>query len=94
MAADYVLACGIVWRKTQDPEAGWGLVEALESVEPKERLFARAVLVDAGETAISLLEEALSTGAVRSETAAACIAEILRLRAEASTSKTLLTSKC
>jgi hypothetical protein len=31
MDANYVLACGIVWRKTADPEAGWELAQALES---------------------------------------------------------------
>jgi len=27
MNPDYMLACGIVWRKTADPEAGWELVK-------------------------------------------------------------------
>ena len=81
MNSDYVLACGIVWRKTQDPDAGWQLIEALQSVDPKERVVARAVLVDAGEGAFSLLEEALGTGVVSPEAAGACIAEILRAQA-------------
>ena len=31
MDADYMLACGVVWRKTADPEAGWDLVDGLKS---------------------------------------------------------------
>jgi hypothetical protein len=33
--ANYMLACGIVWRKTADPDAGWELVEALASPDPE-----------------------------------------------------------
>jgi len=34
MDVNYTLACGIVWRKTADPEAGWELVAALKSSDP------------------------------------------------------------
>ena len=34
MDFNYMLACGIVWSKTADPDAGWELVEALSSPDP------------------------------------------------------------
>jgi hypothetical protein len=37
MDADYMMACGIVWRKTADPDAGRELVEALASPDPELR---------------------------------------------------------
>jgi len=80
MNADYVLACGIVWRKTGDPEAGWELVEALESDDPRVRVLAQASLVDSGEQSMHLLESALTAGRVSPEAAGPCMAEILRSR--------------
>lgn len=80
MNADYMLACGIVWRETADPEAGWELVEALQSADPRERVLAQALLVESGEHSMPLLESALSAGEVRPEAVAACMVEILRAR--------------
>ena len=60
MNTDYVLACGVVWRRTADPEAGWDLVEGLESRDPELRLLAQTFLVESGEHAIGLLESALA----------------------------------
>ena len=37
MNTDYMLACGVVWRKTADPEAGWDLVDGLKSRDPEVR---------------------------------------------------------
>jgi hypothetical protein len=78
MEASYVLACGIVWRKTADPEAGWELVEALESADPRLRSLAQALLVESGEPSMDLLENAVATGKVSLQIAAPCMAEILR----------------
>jgi hypothetical protein len=84
MNADYLLACGIVWQKTADPEAGWELVDALESNDFRIRALAQTLLVDRGEDSMPLLESALATGAVGPEAAASCMAEILRIHRTAS----------
>ena len=78
MDANYILACGIVWRKTADPEAGWELVEALESPDPCLRSLAQSLLVENGEGSMDLLESAVARGMVRPEVAGPCMAEILR----------------
>jgi hypothetical protein len=80
MDANYMIACGIVWRKTADPEAGWDLVEALESSDPGLRLLAQSLLVENGEDAMDLLESAVAGGRVSPEVAGPCMAEILRGR--------------
>ena len=78
MDAGYMVACGIVWRKTADPEAGWELVEALESPDPRLRLLAQSLLVENGENSMELLESAVATGKVSPQVAGPCMAEILR----------------
>jgi len=78
MEASYVLACGIVWRKTADPEAGWELVQALESADPCLRSLAQALLVESGEPSMDLLEDAVATGTMSPQIAGPCMAEILR----------------
>ncbi len=80
MNADYMFACGAIWRKTADPEAGWELVEGLESKDPQLRLLAQALLVESGESSMGLLESALAAGVVNPDVAGPCIAEILRIR--------------
>jgi len=80
MEVDYMLACGILWRKTADPEAGWELVEGLESRDPELRLLAQSLLVESGENSMGLLEIAVATGVVNPELAGPCMAEILRSR--------------
>jgi HEAT repeat protein len=66
--------------KTGDPEAGWELIEALESVDPSVRAIARLLLVDKGADSLLLLEDALVTGAINPATASECMAEIMRNR--------------
>ena len=78
MEASYVLACGIVWRKTSDPEAGWELVEALESADPRLRSLAQALLAESGKPSLDLLENAVAAGKVSPQVAGPCMAEILR----------------
>jgi hypothetical protein len=80
MNADYMLACGVVWRKTADPEAGWELVEGLESQDPALRVLAQTLLVESGDSSMGLLESALAAGVVNPDVAAPCMAEILRIR--------------
>ena len=80
MNPDYMLACGIVWRKTPDPEAGWELVEGLESGDPQLRLLAQTLLVESGEDSMGLLESAVAAGAVNPDAVGPCMAEILRIR--------------
>jgi hypothetical protein len=62
MEMNYMVACGIVWRKTSDPEAGWELIEALESPDPGVRLLAQNLLVENGEDSMVLLEGAVERG--------------------------------
>lgn len=82
MNLDYVLACGVVWRKTADLFAGCELVEALESDDPYVQLTAKAILVQGGEPSIDLLESALAAGIVGAESAGSCMAEILGAQAQ------------
>jgi hypothetical protein len=78
MDANYMLACGIVWRKTADPEAGWELVDALQSSDPSLRMLAQTFLVETGKDSMDLLEGAVARGALSPEVAGPCMAEILR----------------
>ena len=80
MNTDYMLACGVVWRRTGDPEAGWDLVDGLKSRDLEVRLLAQALLVESGESSMGLLENALAVGIVDPDVAAPCMAEILRIR--------------
>ena len=80
MNADYMLACGVVWRKSADPEAGWELLEGLESRDPALRVLAHTLLVESGDNSIGLLESALAAGVVNPDVAGPCMAEILRIR--------------
>lgn len=78
MDANYMLACGIVWRKTADREAGWELVDALESPDPRLRLLAQRLLIENGKDSMELLEDAVGSGIVSPEVVGSCMAEILR----------------
>lgn len=62
-----LLATGIVFRNTADPEAGWKLLEGLESPDPDLRMLAQTFLVEGGSASMSILEGALSTGAVSTD---------------------------
>ncbi len=79
MNPDYMLACGILWRKASDPEAGWELIEGLNSFDPEVRSMARRLLVGNRQESMRLLECALATGEVSPEAACSCMAEILRV---------------
>ena len=78
MDANYILACGIVWEKTADPEAGWELVEALQFSDPSLRMLAQSFLVETGRDSMDLLEGAVASGVLSPEVAGPCMAEILR----------------
>ena len=78
MRADYIVACGIAWRKTADPVAGWELVEGLQSEDQEVSLLAQTLLAESGEASMSLLENAVATGAINPERAGPCMAAILR----------------
>lgn len=80
MNPDYMLACGIVWCKAADPEAGWELIEGLKCNDPDVRSLAQTLLLENGEESMHLLECALISGEVSPETAGPCIADILRLQ--------------
>lgn len=78
MEADYIVACGVVWRKTLDPVAGTELVESLQSEDQEIRLLAQTILAESGAASMSLLESAVSNGLVNPEFAGPCMAAILR----------------
>lgn len=78
MDTQYMLACGIVWSKTADPDAGWELVVALASPDPELRQFARDMLVHRSDSAMAILESAVSSGVLTPEVAGPCIVELLR----------------
>lgn len=80
MNTDCLLACGVVWRKTADPEAGWDLVDGLKSRDPEVRMLAHTLLVESGDSSMALLESALAVGIVDPDVAGPCMAEILRIR--------------
>ena len=94
MDADYMLACGVVWRKTADPEAGWDLVDGLKSSDPEVRLLARTFLVENGESSMGLLESALAVGIVDPDIAGPCMAEILRSRCAKQMTKPPVNEHC
>jgi hypothetical protein len=77
MNTESLLACGVVFRSTADPEAGWKLVEGLESRDPLVRMLAQTFLVEGGATSLNMLETALSAGVVSTDVVSLCIAEIL-----------------
>ena len=74
----YMLACGIVWSKTADPDAGWELVEALASPDPELRRFAWKMLLHRRDKAMAILDSAVGTGVLTPEVAGPCIVELLR----------------
>jgi hypothetical protein len=47
-----LLACGVVFRRTADPEAGWKLLEGLESPDPVVRILAQTLLVAGGSASM------------------------------------------
>ena len=78
MDAQYILACGIVWSKTADPDAGWELVGALTSPDPELRQFAWEMLLHRRDNAMAMLEGAVGAGVLTPEVAGPCILELLR----------------
>ena len=60
----YVFACGIVWRYTADPEAGWELLRALRDEDRDVQELAALILADKTQDTSSLLNAALAGGAV------------------------------
>ncbi len=89
MDANYVLACGIVWYKTADADAGSELIEALRSPDPHLRLLAHTLLAEAGEESMRLLESALAQGILCTQIAGSCMANILRVQARQTTGQTV-----
>lgn len=77
MNESYLFACGIVWQKTGDPEAGWELIEALRSPDAYVNSLASVVLVGTGLRSLELLETAVKDGILTPEQAAPSMMEIL-----------------
>jgi hypothetical protein len=78
MDETFILACGIVWRSTAEPEAGWSLVAALDSPDPSIRSLAEAMLAGGSDESLALLEAAVEAGVVSPERAAPCISQLLQ----------------
>ena len=74
----FIVACGIVWRKTADPEAGWSLVAALDSPDASMRSLAEDLLATGGDESLALLEAAVEAGVLSPEQAAPCISQLLK----------------
>ncbi len=77
MNETYLFACGIVWQKTGDAEAGWELIEGLRSPDPYVNSLAAVVLVGTGLRSLELLETAVKDGILTPEQAAPCMMDIL-----------------
>ena len=78
MDLDYMLVCGIIWRKTSDPVVGWELINGLNSQDPHIRQVAKQILVDCGQPSMNLLESAFVLGTVTLESAGDCMTELFR----------------
>jgi hypothetical protein len=78
MDETFIIACGVVWRKTADPEAGWSLVAALDSPDPSIRSLAEAMLAAGADDSLALLEAAVEAGVLSPEKAAPCISQLLQ----------------
>lgn len=78
MDETFIIACGVVWRKTADPEAGWSLVAALDSPDPSIRSLAEAMLSAGADDSLALLEAAVAAGVLSPEKAAPCISQLLQ----------------
>jgi len=84
MDATYLLACGIVWHRCADEEAGGELVRALGDPDPDVRFLAQELLLAAGPPSMALLEEAISSGTLGADDAAPCMLALLADRAQSS----------
>jgi hypothetical protein len=73
----YLLACGIVWRKTGDEGAGRELIVALSDHDVNIRFLSERLLVAAGPVSLRLLESAVASGELDRLAGAQCILEVL-----------------
>lgn len=87
MNGEDIVACGLSWQSTADPDAGTELLRGLQSADPNLKLLAEVLLAENGEESMRLLEEAIAAGWLSPHLAGPCMAEILRrqVRGEAST---------
>lgn len=74
MELAYVFACGIVWRYTADPDAGWELIRALRDCDQDVHDLAAMMLADQAQTSLALLNAAIAAGAVSGNDAAEVLA--------------------
>lgn len=70
MELRYVFACGIVWRYTADPEAGWELIRALRDDDRDVQELAGLMLADTSQNSASLLNAAIARGGISGKDAA------------------------
>ena len=82
--AAYLLACGIVWKKRGDEDAGQELVVALACPDPELRYIAQRLLVSAGPISLPLLEYSISAGTLAPTDASSCMLELLAEKARSS----------
>ena len=66
----YVFACGIVWRYTAEPDAGWELIRALRDDDQDVQDLAALMLADNSQDSPSLLNAAIAGGAISGKDAA------------------------
>jgi hypothetical protein len=59
-----VLASGVVWNSTGDPDAGSDLLAALHEQDYEFRLLAECMLAEGDERSLKLIVHALESGAI------------------------------
>lgn len=73
----YVFACGIVWRYTADPEAGWELIRALRDSDRDVQELAALALSDNSQDSLPLLNAAIARGAISGKDAAEVLGSMI-----------------
>lgn len=58
---EYILVCGIIWKKTADLVVGWELIRGLNSHDQYLREIANGILVECGQPSMELLENGRKT---------------------------------
>lgn len=84
MGVGYLMACGIVWSKSADRDAGLVLINALGDMDPELRILAHQLLVSAGEISIPLVESAIAIGTLDAADGSQCLLELLARKAQTS----------
>ena len=77
---EYIVACGVVWQREFDREAGEELTRALADTDLQLRLLAGELLLCGGDRSLQLLEVAIQDGTLTPMDAAPCMAALVARR--------------